>query len=590
MSKGLNRTSTLALLSLVAACSAATGGGSGSGQEPVTGSCATPVVVDRSLFVASVDDEGNANPFGVAALKDFSYKKVMDQIVATGATGSKQTALELYQQMLNTLNTKSKKNPDGCTGKINGFAVECPRIEGALASTNPFTGEDAGGSGAEDGGTGDGGPPPPPTDGGVRKDASSPSDSGGEFDGGIGESDGGGGGESDGGIGESDGGIGEPDGGESDGGMGIGDAGQPPPPTNIDQMIPVALVNRFDLAPSNGANCGEYRIVFAIPNPGFPVFRFLMIYEATMPNPAPKQGLAACLPIAQFWDDLSASSVTEEDFTSQLEKFYFRGIPGLKGNPDFPPVIQAQNYGIGAPANTNTGQIRLNMFSPDLWELRQFTLSQACTGSGKSEVCTLTANNTFVTNNPFGELFAKGGNATFQKEFISQVKSLAADTIPLISMTTPNVDNAGQSNEQDDTNDYACLAGLGVAEGDFSCPNPLPAKNTSLSTAIQDELTKLKITNLTPDDIVQRATTQSCAGCHENSPGTKLGGGLTWPQSEGFTQVNEQGFQSPALSQVFLPFRSKVLTTFINDNCSGASSTTGDGTTTVGGQLANSAN
>jgi hypothetical protein len=543
MSKALYRTGTFALLACAAACSAAatSGTGPGSSSEPVTGTCATPVVVARSLFVASVDDKGNPNALGVAALKDFSFKSVMDQIVATGAKGSKQSALELYDQMLDTLN-KAPGDTDGphCTGKINGFAVDCPRPEGALAATNPFTGQDGGGGGG-DGGTNDAGPPV--------------------------------------------------DAGEIDGGGGAGDAGGPPPPqggaegeaTKIDQVLPVALVNRFDLAPTNGANCGEYRIVFAIPEPGFPVARFLMIFEAALPNPVPSQGLAACLPVAQFWDNLSASGVTQAEFTSQLKKFYFTGIEGLPGNPAFPPVIQAQNYGIGGPSNTNTGQIRVNMLSIEQWQLREFTLSQSCTGG----VCTLTANNTFDKNNPFGALFQKGEGAKFQAEFISQVKALSANSIPLISMTTPNVDNAGQSSEQDDTNDYACQSGLGSAEGSFCSPkNP---KNTSLSDAIQTELTKLK-SSLTPEDIVQRATTQSCAGCHQLSPGTKLGGGLTWPASEGFTQVDEQGFQSTALTQFFLPFRSKVLTKFIDANCGGAEAESGDGTTTVGGQQANSSN
>ena len=81
--------------------------------------------------------------------------------------------------------------------------------------------------------------------------------------------------------------------------------------------------------------------------------------------------------------------------------------------------------------------------------------------------------------------------------------------------------------------------------------------NTALSKAIQAELTKIKST-LTPDDILNRATTQSCAGCHEVSTfglPNALGGGLTWPASNGFTQIDENGNESSALTTVFLPFR-----------------------------------
>jgi hypothetical protein len=496
--------SSLFLAGFVVACSASQSApdDSSSTSQAVTGSCATPVIVDQSLFVAAVDGQGNPNPHGVAALKDFSFQSVMNQIVATGAPGSTQTALELYDQMVDTLNQPpGDTSGPHCTGTINGFAADCPRPEGALATTNPFK-------------------------------------------------------------------------------------------SGSDGMVPVALVNRFDLAPANGANCGEYRIVFAIPTPAQPVSRFLMIFEATLPNPSPSQGLAACLPVAQFWDNLSASGITNAQFASKLKSFYFTGIPGLAGNPPFPPVIQAQNYGIGGPKNTNTGQIRINMLAfPDVgedsqWQLRELTLSQACTGS----VCTLTANNTFDKNNPFGGLFQNGAGANFQTEFIGQVKSLSATTIPLISMKTPNVDNGGQSSEQDDTNDYACQAGAGNAAGDFSCSKE--AKNTTLESAIQTQLTALGNTTLTPTDIIQRATTQSCAGCHQLSPGTSLGGGLTWPASEGFTQVNEEGAQSSALTNFFLPFRSSVLTKFINKHCSGGGEDAGAESEdeTVGGQAVGSAN
>jgi hypothetical protein len=501
----------LGVVAVAAACSAAPG------SEPVastlqaaSGSCATAVVVDRSLFPALVTPEVNsttANPFGVAALKNFSLEAVLNQIVSTGAKGSNLTALGLYQEMLNTLNQPP------CTGTINGFPVVCPRPEGGLSSINPFTG---------------------------------------------------------------------------------------------DQLVPVALSNRFDLAPADGSNCGQYRVVYALQTPIVGVaFRFLMIFEAVLPNPEPSQGLTACLPVARFWDDLSASSVDPTTFASKLKTFYFDGIAGLEGNKPFPPVISAANYGIGAPTNVNTGQIRVNMLASQLfeflgqWQLREFTLSQSCTGSGTTEVCTLKAHNTMVKNNPFGELFAKGGDGTFQtqaaafqNEFISQVQSLAADTIPAISMTTPIADNAGQSNEVDGTDDYSCQAGFALAKGDGLCSQP--AKNTSLSDAIQTKLTALKITNLTPEDILQRATTQSCAGCHQFSPGTNLGGGLTWPASEGFTHVNEKGQISAALIGSFLPARSKTLTTFINANCG---VTSGDGATpsadtvdNVGGGLVGTSN
>jgi hypothetical protein len=514
MSTNLHRTGTLAFFALAAACSAAVPSGTdpGHGSQAASGDCAVPVITGQSLFVAPVvtDAKGKdtANPLGAAVLQStqFSFESVMNQIVSTGAKNNTQeTALDLYQQMLGTLNDPP------CTGTINGFPVDCPREEGALSSTNPFEGNT--------------------------------------------------------------------------------------------ELFPIALVNRFDLAPNDGSNCGEYRIVYALLTPFESVARFLMILEATLPNPEPKQGLAACLPVAQFWDNLSVPGITQSEFVNDLTTFYFQGIPGLPGNKPFPPVVRAQNYGIGGDKDVNTGQIRVNMLSND-WQLREFTLSQVCAGAGKSEVCTLVANNTLVKNNPFGGLFDQGEGASFQKEFIKQVATLAGSTIPSISMSTPLADCGGQSTENVDTtqNDYACQAGLGHAAGDPTCSGF--SENTSLSNAIAAELTKLDITGLTPEDIVQRATTQSCAGCHQLSPGTNLGGGLTWPASNGFVQVDEQnvdgkglGHQSPALVDDFLPFRSGVLTNFINSQCGGADGGAdggdepeGNGSQTVGGTVSGGAN
>jgi hypothetical protein len=324
-----------------------------------------------------------------------------------------------------------------------------------------------------------------------------------------------------------------------------------------DIVVPVAVVNRFDLAPSDGSNCGEYRIVYAI-QPSDIEFaqRFLLIFEATLPNPTPEKGLKACLPVAQLWDSLSAPGISTTTVVDTLQKFYFKGFTA--NGVTFAPVVQASNYGFGFPNNANTGQIRLNMLSEQLdWELRQFELSQACPDGGGG--CTVTAANTSVTNNPFGGLFRTGGGSdpTFEAQFPSQVAALAKGTIPGISMITPQQDNGGESDESGSPTQFQNY--LSAASG-----------NTALLDNIQTALTKIS-SKLTPTDILNRATTQSCAGCHELSAGTSLGGKLTWPASNGFVQVEESnGQQSIALANFFLPFRAQVLTSFIDKHCSDA--------------------
>jgi hypothetical protein len=342
--------------------------------------------------------------------------------------------------------------------------------------------------------------------------------------------------------------------------------------TGNDGYLPIGIVNRFDLAPKNGANCGQYRVVYG-KRSGLSngLDRVLVIFEAVLPNPTPAAGLVACLPVAQFWDDLTTDNVASSR-AAKLATFYFTGLPG------FAPVVDAAHYGIGG--GTNTGQIRANMFDnakvSDPWQLREFRLARACKPDGSG--CVLTANNTSVADNPFGGLFAgtDAASRTYQTKFLNQVQHLAAKSVPNIGMGTPAVDNAGQSNEQDQTNDYG-FQGKG---------------NTQLLSSITAKLASIGRTDLTAQNILDRATTQSCAGCHELSNNKPLGGGLVWPSSNGFTQIDERSNLSPALTTAFLPARAKVLQGFINANCPGSAPQPagGDPGTTLGGGEVGAAN
>ncbi|HWL86954.1 MAG TPA: hypothetical protein VNO21_14190 [Polyangiaceae bacterium] len=409
----------------------------------------------RSLFVT--------NP---TELANFSLEAVLNQIVATGG-GSGQTALGLYQQMLDTLNDAAHAHGQGshCDDHrvnglpaINGFPIECPRQEGTLASTNPFGTDDNG-------------------------------------------------------------------------------------------YTPIGLVNRFDLAPQDGSSCGQYRVVFGKNSGKAQIFdRMLLIFEAVMPNPNPSAGIAGCRAVPQFWADLSSDDDASSR-ASRLQDFYFKGLPG------FEPVVAAAHYGIGG--GTDTGQIRANMFMNAVggqnWQLREFRLTHAVDAT--TSVTSLVAQNTFVQVNPFGGLFtADGDSNAFQSAFLNQVGPLASNDLNTIGMTTDAVHNAGQSDEQNQSNDYANQA----------------QNNAALHKAITDKLAQIGRPDLTSTNVVERATTQSCAGCHQISPGRSLGGGLTWPASNGFTQITENGTLSPALTGTFLPFRAQVLGSFLGIDCGDA--------------------
>ncbi len=151
-------------------------------------------------------------------------------------------------------------------------------------------------------------------------------------------------------------------------------------------------------------------------------------------------------------------------------------------------------------------------------------------------------------------------------------------------MATPNVDNAGQSSEQDQTNDYAIQAGL--VDKEFP-------ENAQLEAKLQKALTGIG-SNPHPANILDRATSQSCAGCHALMPGKNMGGpdgGFTWPATFGFLQVGPGGQQSPALTGTFLPFRKQVLTSFLDDQCNGGGDAgANDPAHTVGGRVVGSSN
>ena len=310
------------------------------------------------------------------------------------------------------------------------------------------------------------------------------------------------------------------------------------------RFVPVALANRFDLAPQSGIDCGEYRVVFALQGG---LGRAFIIFEARLPNPTPAAGLAGCTPVADFWAQLSTdASATSR--AAKLDNFYFTGLPG------FEPVIAATHYGLANVSSSvarNPGQIRTNMFVSNLqWHLREFQLSKPCATNAS---CALSAEHVTVKINPANELFT-GTHANapaFQAAFLSQIPALSAGTAATIGFSNGNNFNEFESVSQNSTD---------VLYANFT--------QASFKAQIAAQITN---PNLTVQNILDRASTQTCAGCHQLSAGAhaQLGDGVVWPASLGFVQINEQSQLSPALINSFLPQRSSVLTSFLRAQCLG---------------------
>ena len=328
------------------------------------------------------------------------------------------------------------------------------------------------------------------------------------------------------------------------------------PATNPNSYLPVGLFNRFDLASASGADCGEYRVVFAkrsgVTNPGD---RNLVIFEAVLPNPSPAMGLEGCRPVANFWSGLS-SDPDVSSRANKLRDFYFLGLPG------FMPILHIDNLGNRAGS---TGQVRTNQFMQADWMLREFKIRRDCSAGP----CTVQFIPVTVKTNPGGTLFnpASGHPQAFNFQnsvFPSQVASLAINDINRFSHSVPDSLNSGQSNSQNPMqNHYVNQFGTGAS---------------AFRNNIQNQLNALGST-LTPDNIVARAQANSCAGCHQLSNGANLGGGITWPGSLRFVHIAEQTEPgpdgprhriSPALNGVFLPHRKAVLETFLNASCGDA--------------------
>jgi len=310
----------------------------------------------------------------------------------------------------------------------------------------------------------------------------------------------------------------------------------------------VGVVNRLDLAPTNGADCGEQRIIFS----NTALVRDFVIFEAKIPNPKPALGLAACRPVAEFWAGLSTvTSATTR--AAKLKQAFLTGEPALAA-AGFAPFMKAQHLG-GA-----LGQVRSNNFSQPPWTLREHKLA-VVTVNGVKRVDAVPA---AVANDSHGpswdETLPSPGGATCRQAILANLGTLLGDDVAGLGLALPKSCWSGES--RDDVNqDYPVHLG--------KSPNfrqQLTAKIQALKPG----------STLTPAQVANRARfASSCIGCHQQATNLNVGGGLTTPASLGFVHVSEQGSEScgdgttcfpisPALKTLFLPKRLAALKSFLD--------------------------
>ncbi|WP_175402050.1 hypothetical protein [Veronia pacifica] len=324
----------------------------------------------------------------------------------------------------------------------------------------------------------------------------------------------------------------------------------------IDEMKPVAIFNRFDLADSNGKNCGEYRIVYArdVPVPdNRSLGRFTMIFEATYPNPIPEEGSRGCLPVAKFWDSLTRPGIVDLHREWSIWQFLYQGI--TQDGIDLPPAINFHHY------QGDMGQIRVNMFVQEDWQLREFR-------TGMDDNLDIIFSPVSVKTNPVIQYLneANDNGMTTDQQLIA--KEFRDDFINKGVRALSNPEFDGLVNEIDILNSLEIFV-----EDKFN--NVQSAVNASsdatkvVSNAFRERI-RSKINGLgsTTDDpalILERLNTQTCAGCHELSNEKRVFKQFVWPKSLGFVHVNEQGDLSEALLGTFLPRRVQILEDFICD-------------------------
>ncbi|HVR39843.1 MAG TPA: hypothetical protein VMU84_12170 [Thermoanaerobaculia bacterium] len=318
----------------------------------------------------------------------------------------------------------------------------------------------------------------------------------------------------------------------------------------------LGIANRFDLAPPDGSDCGQYRLVFAHRETGV-LDRLHIIFEAVLPNPNPSAGIAGCRPVAQFWSDLS-SVESMKLRRARLEEFFFDGLEG------FPPVIDVANL-------SGRGGIRTvqQVAGPATNRFYQFRLVKTC-ASGD---CTLRFTPDVLENMPYGLLFDGADESNqaraFRDEFVRQVPTLAINDLNLFHMKIPNEYLMVESNPIESFGAFA-----------YELPfNQSKAGGEGLvfRERIQAELDRVGST-ITPENIIVRAEHQTCHGCHGFNGAIPLGGGLKLEIGFGGIQMISEDILmdgeagpgtrygvDPIVEKQFVPHRMQILQDFLRD-------------------------
>jgi hypothetical protein len=327
-----------------------------------------------------------------------------------------------------------------------------------------------------------------------------------------------------------------------------------------DYFYPVALVNRIDLMPSTLNTCGEYRIVFAKwSGRTDPSNRVFLIFEGALQSPSPGN-LEACRPVASLWAGLDGEKEPAA-IGKRLEQLYFTGLPSTL------PLVHPGNLGQFSndqdPYGVSHGQVRLSQNMQAPFEMREFHVDIGAV-DGQPRLTFIPAT---VKNNPLPELFDPTTKTDlglqFRAMFAQQTGDLGATRVAGVRMAMNNMFVAGES------------AIGGAAQASYW--GRITSSGGDAAQLLGDVDATIQALNLnapcpkddplTARSILDRASVQTCAGCHAPTQflgaERKIGCGLVWPNSLGQVHIDEHGTLSPALTEVFMPRRAEILQTYL---------------------------
>lgn len=318
-------------------------------------------------------------------------------------------------------------------------------------------------------------------------------------------------------------------------------------PFTSGEYFPIGLVNRFDQAPADGSNCGQFRLVFARAMPFGQ--RLHIIMEPVLRNPNPSSGLAGCRPVAEFWAGLTKVD-SQAERRAKLESFYFDGLPGM------PPVIDPDNFSAAIGGGIRTTQQGAD-HNPRMY---QFRLTKDCTTA-----CTLRMTPDVLQNMAPARFFDSSsttpGALAFQDALVAQVPNLAIADVNEFFLEIPREFLLAESNPSDSQLEFIYRPPFDRSK----------ATNPGFRNRIQEKLTAIGST-LTPEQIVDRADGRNCAGCHIGP--AQSNGSPVPAQIDSFLQITEDTPEagelgrryriSPLMRDVFIPHRMKILIDFLN--------------------------